>query len=67
MFGFLLPSWLSPSSLCLKVPAVTVLLQHIFAIAGALASSGFSYCPGSLRANFVSIATTVSAASSLAA
>ena len=67
MCGLLLPSWPSPSSLHLKGQAATVSLRPIFAIAGAFASSGFSYCPGSLRAKLVAIATTAAAASSLAA
>ena len=67
MCGLLSLSWPSPSSLHLKGPAATILLQQIFAIAGDFASSGFSYCPGSLRANLVDIATTATSASSLAA
>ena len=67
MCGLLFPSWLSPSSLRLKGPAATVSLRPIFFIAGAFASSGFSYCLGSLRDNLIAIATTTAATSSLAA
>ena len=66
MCSLLSPSWPSPSSLCLKYTAATVPLRPIFAIAGAFASSGFSYFPGSLRDKLVDIATTAASASSLA-
>ena len=67
MFGLLYPYWPSPLSLRLKGLVTTVPLRQFFSIAGAFASSGFSYLPGSLRANLVAIATTVTAASYISA
>ena len=65
MYGLLFLSWPSLSSMRLKGPAATVPLRPIFAIAGYFTSSGFSYCPVSLRYKLVAIATTAAAASSI--
>ena len=64
-----------PSSLCLKRWSslrfggldATVPIQPIFSIAGAYASSGFSYCLGYLKDNLVSIIDTAADAYSLVA
>ena len=66
MSGFMWPSWPPPLSLHQKGPSATNPLKPIFSIAGYFDSSGFSYCPVSLRENLVDIATTAAAASYLA-
>ena len=59
--------WPPPLSMHLTGTAVTVPLWPIFAIAGDFSSSGFRYCPVSLRANLVAITNTSTAASYIAA